>query len=338
MKAKFYTVKFQFPLLWKLFLATGISLSFAIMTLPKLRKAIYTAFPIKLVAVHFNSVKEKDAGTSLVNMLESTDGSIYAIDKYNITKFTGSTVEKELSRKQFLAISNGKYQPLKSFAEIDNILYAGDWYGGFYSKQSGKWKKVFQAAERHRILGIFKDKDNYYLISSKGIFVLSLQFKLIKKELENEYVKEPIIIQDQLYILTRKHTYQLKDKQFVPIYTSTKELSISKLAKCNGELLLLTKKGAMYLEKDGSLTPKFLFEHYIDDYTTDGKFEVVTVYKHGIFIRKNGSDWIQFPSPGKSKARSSGLIIKNDTLWAAYYTSGLFRIDFKRLLELEDEL
>lgn len=339
MKAKFYTVKFQFPLLWKIFLASGISLTYCILTMSNLRKSIYQAVPFKLAAVHLNSFKEKDVSRSAVDLLQSQDGTIYSVDKYKITKYSGIRSEEELSKERYLRICNGKYQALNICEEYNGALYAGDWYGGFHTNQSGQWKKVFQADEKKaRILGIHKKNDHFYLTSSKGLLVLNSQFKLISHELKEEYIYDSKVVNHKLYILTAKQVLLLENEKMTPVHSRTKNVRASKLSQSYGDLVLLTDKGVMFLEKDGSLSPGFLPEYSITDYTTDGNFEAATVYKQGIFIRKSGGEWIQFPSPAKTKARSSDLLIKDGVLWAAFYSSGLYRIDIKRLLELEDRL
>lgn len=336
--SNFYTVKFQFPLAWKVFLATSISLIFAIASMPNLRKAIYQVAPVKTLAIILNSSTDKEYGTSVVDLLESENSSIYSLDKYKIVKFSQGVVTEAMTRDQLRSVSGGRMQSMNSLSEIDQKLFIGTWNGAIISNVGGNWQKVYQAKEKVIISGVFKHADHYYALSSKGVFVLNEEFKLIKRLLKEEYIEEHIICAGKVYILSRKKLLQFKNKEWVTLHNNDRELYISKIATVNNSLALLTSKGLRTIDDKGQISNAELTEYSIDNFAANSNFQAVYVYKKGLFLRKFGEEWVHFPPPGKNKSRCSSMIIKDGTLWASFYGSGLYQINFKRLLELENSL
>ena len=336
MQGKFYTVRFQFPLLWKAFIVLNITLFFFLAFVPQFRKVIYQAFPIKVAAVIFNSERVGEFGKSASNCIESSDGSIYISSKSKLISYDGTGNKELIDSKKIRDLNGGKYQSINVFRVLDGKIFIVDWFGSVYSNLHGDWQKVYTPEKKNFSTNIHFHKGQFYLIYSKKLLIFDKGFKLQKTEFNDQPLYSSTHFKGNLFLLKKEGLLKRDGDSWKKVFHSPDFFANGIFTNKEHLILYSRKKGLTYLDEHFEVTSNELPGKYFDAYAKDEHFEVVTAYKEGFFVRQKGKEWIQFPSPGKTKSRTGDIVLNNGHLWMPCYGSGMFKVDLLRLLELEN--
>ena len=335
MSKKFYTVRFQFPILWKLFFIIVIGILVLTFGFPGFRKAVYKLVPFKTAAVLLNSERIYDKSRSVCDVFTGDSGELYLLYKNKLLKKDAEGNKILLDSKRVSGLT-GKYSSLKFGTVIDGNIIIGDWYGGVYRLSNDKWKRVYSVQEKKTYsTGLLKKDKHYYLFTSKGVHKLDAGFKLVDKQLEGEVIEDASYFNKSIYIRTRNGLYRLTSENWERVLEIYKDSRVFGLDSNSENLILFSREGLIYLNKNLEEIKKELPGNSFSDYTFNKDYEFISAYKKGIFIRKFNQEWVHFPSPALVKARSSKNHFHNGIVWAAFYTKGFYGIDVERLLELE---
>ena len=336
MQGKFYTVRFQFPILWKAFFALTITLFFFLAYVPQFRKILYQALPIKVVAVIFNAERIDDFEKSASNCKEDSDGTIYISSKSKLISYKEGSNRELITSNKIRDLNGGKYQSINVFNVINGKIFIVDWYGSVFSDLNGNWQRIYTPDKKNYSTNILFLNDKYYLVYSKKLLIFDNAFKLIKSEFDDESISCSIIFKGDLFILKKEGLLKLEGASWKKVFHSPDFFASGIFTNDENLILLSKKKGLTYLNEKFEVIANELPGNYFDGYAKDEHFEVVTAYKEGFFVRQQGKDWIQFPSPGKTKSRTGDIVLKEGHVWMPCYGSGLFKVDLIRLLELEN--
>jgi hypothetical protein len=319
MQTRFYTVRYSFPLKWKVFMLAMATFSLVFFVSSTFRRSLIQLIPSQKVIVELSSSKI-DGVSSPLHFLFN-DEKLHALTKNNIiefpsceTVFKSSELRGALQGKKSSALSCGLWH--------ENKLYIGDWKGRLYWKNLEQWHSLELGAAKINDIAYFDGL--FYVSTLNGLCEVDLTKKNSArvKLLGNKEVQNFVEHDGALYTSTENKIYikKLGEVWRLAFTTSSK---INQLIVQDSKLIMATQSGLFNQDKllglEGMNVTKIR-----GAFATDGV---------SLFHQHLGKWYSSVVSTEKDRIQD--LIQEKDELLLLIYGKGLVKVSWRNLYSLE---
>jgi PAS domain S-box-containing protein len=290
--------------------------------------------------------------SSILSISQDRNGFIWiGTDGAGLQRFDGKNVSS-------IKTSDENNEHHVSFIEpIGNTIYFSSRYYGFYKYEKNKINLLLKPKSFGEYLAIKKFKDNYALVGTRKIGILSGK-KIIKeitynKENYNDYIIQILSLDNSCILIGNKSSFFITDKEIIPLEKWLKlkfNLQTFKIGRFNKNKLelfnfqnqtkivaYLNSKNQLFSTKIEKLSSKFARLNQIEVKNAFSKNEKIVFIdaKNEIYHYMDGFRYIPKNYSKQGFVLQTAFIDINNDYWLATGNEGVYKVSEEPFTKIE---